>query len=69
MPYLDTPPLLIREQGNQRAPYPLHWEEQERLLKHLPEHLREMALFMLNTGLRDQELCQLRWNLSTPTEI
>ncbi len=28
----------------------------------LPPHLEQMALFDVNTGLRDQELCQLRWN-------
>ena len=27
----------------------------------MPEHLREMALFKVNTGLREQEVCQLRW--------
>jgi integrase len=62
MPYLDTPPLLIRERGKARKPYPLQRDEQERLLKELPQHLNDMALFMLNTGLRDQELCQLRWD-------
>jgi integrase len=62
MPYIDTAPLLIREHGQARKPYPLQWDEQERFLKELPQHLRDMALFMLNTGLRDQELCQLRWD-------
>jgi integrase len=61
MPYLDTPPLIERQHGESRKPFPLQFDEQERLLKELPEHLRDMALFMINTGLRDQELCQLRW--------
>jgi integrase len=53
-----------------REPYPLSWEEQEQLFAELPEHLREMALFAVNTGCRDQEICQLRWiwqiNVSFP---
>jgi integrase len=40
----------------------LQWDEQETFLNELPQHLRDMALFMLNTGLRDQELCQMRWD-------
>ena len=44
-----------------RKPYPLSWEEQERLFAELPLHLRQMALFAVNTGCRDQEICQLRW--------
>jgi integrase len=27
----------------------------------LPSHLAEMALFAVNTGCRDGEICQLRW--------
>ena len=42
-------------------PYPLSWEEQERLFSELPDHLREMALFAVNTGCRDAEICNLRW--------
>ena len=52
----------LRNREASRAAYPLEWDEQQRLLKELPEHLREMTLFMLHTGLRDQELCQLRWD-------
>jgi integrase len=44
-----------------RQPYPLSWEEQQRLFSVLPEHLREMALFKVNTGCREQEVCQLQW--------
>ena len=45
-----------------RKPYPLNWEEQERLFKVLPLHLRRMALFAVNTGCRDHEVCSLRWD-------
>lgn len=27
----------------------------------MPEHLQEMALFKVNTGCRDREVCRLRW--------
>lgn len=60
--YLATAPLLQRERGPTRKPWPLNRDEQNSLLKELPPHLAQMTLFALNTGLRDQELCQLRWN-------
>ena len=28
----------------------------------LPDHLAEMALFAVNTGCRDSEICNLRWD-------
>ena len=46
---------------NKRQPYPLSWEEQERLFGELPDYLAQMALFAVNTGCRDQEICRLRW--------
>jgi integrase len=49
-----------------RKPYPLTWEEQHKLFQELPEHLRKMALFAVNTGCRDQEICQLRWEWEVP---
>lgn len=51
--------LLVEEDSRQA--YPLSWEEQEKLFKELPPHLRNMALFAVNTGCREQEICQLRW--------
>ena len=44
-----------------RKPYPLSWDEQHRLFAELPPHLKNMALFTVNTGCRDQEVCRLRW--------
>lgn len=61
MSWLDAPPLIQMEQGPARKPYPLSWEEQDRLFAELPEHLRNMALYNVNTGCREQEVCQLRW--------
>lgn len=42
-------------------PYPLDWDEQEQLFKRLPGHLTRMALFKVNTGNRETEVCGLRW--------
>ena len=48
--------------NDKRAPYPLSWDEQTRLLRELPDHLADMALFAVNTGCRDAEICALQWD-------
>jgi integrase len=60
--WLDTVPMLPAIEGVKRKPRPINWEEQESLLKALPDYLAEMALFSLNTGLRDQEICGMKWD-------
>ncbi len=61
--WLETPPILsMLEVDDSRLPYPLSWEEQEFLLKALPAHLAPMALYKVNTGCREQEVAQLRWD-------
>jgi integrase len=57
----STPKIKLLSTKDARKPYPLNWEEQERLFKVLPLHLRRMALFAANTGYRNQEICSLRW--------
>ena len=37
------------------------WAEQDSFSGKLTEHLRDMAEFDVNTGLRDHELCGLKW--------
>lgn len=60
--WLETPPMIVLESGRPaKKPYPLTWEEQDRLLAELPAHLREMAIFKVNTGTREQEVCGLKW--------
>jgi hypothetical protein len=44
-----------------RLPYPITWKERDRLLRRLPTHLGRMALFAVNTGLRDSNVCGLQW--------
>jgi integrase len=57
----NAPKIKLLPVNDARKPYPLNWEEQERLFKVLPLHLKRMALFAVNTGCRDQEICSLRW--------
>jgi integrase len=60
--WLQTAPLIsMLPVTDARAPYPLSWDEQRMLFQALPAHLARMALFKVNTGTRDQEVCGLRW--------
>jgi integrase len=56
-----APKIKLLKVEDARAPYPLSWTEQTKLFAQLPEHLATMALFKVNTGLREQEVCGLRW--------
>ena len=61
--WLETPPLIpMLPVTDARKPYPLSWEEQRALFQALPDHLARMCLFKVNTGCREQEVCQLRWD-------
>ncbi len=61
--WLDRPPKIkLLKEDDRREPYPLDWSEQERLFNELPIYLRRMALFAVNTGCRDQEICKLKWD-------
>ena len=58
-----APPLLdMPKNRHARAPYPLSWDEQRLLFSWLPKHLAEMALFKVNTGTREGEVCGLLWD-------
>lgn len=66
-PWLNVlPPLISMLPETPRHPYPLTWEEQDRLFRLLPPHLCQMALFAVNTGLRDSNLCGLMWQWEVP---
>lgn len=61
--WLGTPPLIsMLPAHDARKPYPLSWDEQKALFQELPAHLARMALFKVNTGTREQEVCHLRWD-------
>ena len=61
-PWLEgMPPLITMLPENPRSPYPITWQEQDALFRRLPPHLARMALFAVNTGLRDSNVCGLQW--------
>ena len=61
--WLDRAPRIkLLLDKNKRQPYPLSWDEQQRLFSKLPKHLAKMALFAVNTGCRDSEICNLQWD-------
>jgi integrase len=57
-----TPEILLQTGHRGRQPYPLDEREQQLLFSELPPHAVEMATFVINTGVRDRELCQLKWS-------
>ena len=65
--WLMTPPLItMLPLTDSRPPRPIMWDEQRRLLPCLPDHLAEMALFILNSGVRDEVVCNLQWEWEVP---
>ena len=58
---LSAPKIKLLADTNKRAPCPLSWAEQHCLFGALPDYLAQMALFAVNTGCRDGEVCGLRW--------
>lgn len=60
--WLDgVPPLITMLPETHRAPYPITWDEQDRLFPRLPAHLQRMVLFAVNTGARSRNVCRLEW--------
>lgn len=58
----SAPKIKLLPEHDLRKPYPLNWDEQHQLFSELPKHLLQMALFAVNTGCRDREICELRWD-------
>jgi integrase len=52
----------MQRHPQQRAPYPLSLEEERLLFSELDGHRVSMALFKVNTRLREQEVVNLRWS-------
>ena len=67
-PWLDVVPMItkLEEKKTSRSPYPMSWEEQSILFAELPDHLRRMALYKVNSGSREQEVVKLRWDWEIP---
>src|SRR6185312_15250567 len=55
-----APMIRLESKYKKRAPYPLGWDEQLVLLPALAPHLQRMALFGINTGARQEEICGLK---------
>lgn len=66
--WIETAPLITMPDTRKtpRKPYPLSWDEQRRLFVLLPGSVAQMALFAVNTGCREQEVCQPRWEWEVP---
>lgn len=58
--------IEMLSEKNSRQPYPIGWDEQDVFFRELPAHLRRMALYKVNTGCREQEVCKLRWEWEIP---
>ena len=66
-PWLSVAPLIqMLRHVHAREPYPLSLAEQRLLFSELDDHLALMALFKVNTGLREQEVVKLRWQWEAP---
>ncbi len=53
---IQAPKIKLFPLRDARPAYPLTREEQALLFQELPDHLARMALFKVNTGLREQEV-------------
>jgi len=56
-----APKIKLLPLDDARLPNPLSWDEQQRFFHELPTHLERMALFAVNTGCRNSEICALEW--------
>ena len=66
-PWLEAvPPLITMLPESPRLPYPITWDEQDRLFSKLPSRLARMVLFAVNTGLRESNVCGLEWSWEVP---
>ncbi|HEC60512.1 hypothetical protein LCGC14_0950740 [marine sediment metagenome] len=61
--WLGSFPMIVDVKWNDaRKPFTLSYDDQEKLFGVMPPHLQLMCLFKVNTGCREQEVCQLRWD-------
>ncbi|MBI5250051.1 MAG: site-specific integrase [Desulfomonile tiedjei] len=57
-----APKIKLLREDDKKDPCPLSPQEQVKLFAELPKHLSKMALFKVNTGCREAEVCSLRWD-------
>lgn len=63
-----SPVISMLHLNDVRKPYPISWAEQRILIPQLPAHLQRMILFSLNCGVRDNVVCNLRWDWEKKVE-
>jgi integrase len=61
IPWIQNAPIVSMEKGPALQPYPLSWDEQDALFALLSDRMRDLCLYAVNTGCRDQEITRLRW--------
>lgn len=66
--WIENCPIIPFEKGSRKKPYPLSWSEQDRFFDSLPGRMRKMAIFDVNTGLRERALINLRWSWEVHNE-
>lgn len=60
--WLQHPPKIkLLEVDDAAKPYPLNWDEERTLFSLLPPHYQRPCLYDVNTGLREELVCGLRW--------
>jgi|SaaInlV_120m_DNA_3_1039746.scaffolds.fasta_scaffold13814_2 integrase len=59
---LSVPELPKQSWGDQRPAYPISRAQEVLLMRYLSDELQQLAIWLLNTGLRSQELLNLRWS-------
>ena len=59
---MAAPKIKLLPDTAKRQPYPMSWTEQAALFQELPDYLAQMALFAVNTGCRNREVCQMQWD-------
>ena len=57
-----APKIKLLTVRDARKAYPLSREEQAVFFQELPDYLARMALFKVNTGCREEEVCSLEWD-------
>ena len=57
-----APKIKLLLELDKNKTFTLNWDEQMNLFSKLPLHLKRMALFAVNTGCRDREICSLEWD-------
>lgn len=58
--------IEMLNEKDRRQLCPLSWDEQAFLFTELPNYQQRMALYKVNSGSREQEVCKLRWDWEIP---